>query len=320
MYLRKGLSLVEVLTAIFIMGLGVISILTLFPLGAMRMGQAFRDERSALAAYNADQFFRSYWKTYVVEATTPDPFFSALDQPALGMPPCLPHEASYPVVVDPMGYLARAGQPNQNWLGDTPTLTRIPRRNLQIVGNNPLAALALCSLRDGVVTDDNGNPTPDRELRYNFLWVVQRPTNANLYYASLTVVVFDRRAHMYAPPGSEQVFPGINFAPGQTQLVLPVPRNQIEIRSGDWVMDATIHDPTSGIPLGRPGMRHAHFYRVTAITETPGGTQLEVQPPLRIPADNLRDPSTGNPIPYTGTLVLMRGVSGVFIRSPLTGN
>jgi len=287
------------------------------------MGQAFRDERSALAAYNADQFFRSYWKTNVVEATN-DPFFSALDQPAPDMPRCLPHEASYPVVVDPMGYLARAGQQNQNWLGDTPTLnqnwlgdtptlTRIPRCNLQIVGNNPLAALALCSLRDGVVTDDNGNPTPDRELRYNFLWVVQRPTNANRYYANLTVVVFDRRAHMYAPPGSEQVFPGINFAPGQTRLVLPVPRNQVEIRSGDWVMDATVYDPTSGITLGRPGMRHAHFYRVSAITETPGGTQLEVQPPLRIPAD-------GDPTPYTGTLVLMRGVSGVFIRSPLTGN
>lgn len=314
MYLRKGLSLVEVLTAIFIMGLGVISILTLFPLGAMRMGQAFRDERSALAAYSADQFFRSYWKTYVVEALAPDPFFQALDQPAPGMPPCLPHEASYPVMVDPMGYLARAGQPNQNWLGDPPTLTRISRRNLQIVGNNPFAALALCSLRDGVVTDDNGTPIPDRELRYNFLWVVQRPINANRFYANMTVVVFDRRAHMYAPPGSEQVFHRPIFTPGQTRLFLTgVSRNQIEIRSGDWVMDATIHDPTSGLNVGRAGMRHAQFYRVTAITETAAGTQLEVEPPLRNPAD-------GNSTPYLGTLVLLRGVSGVFIRSPLTGN
>ena len=326
MSLRKGLSLVEVLTAIFITGLGIISILTLFPLGAMRMAQAFRDERSALAAYNAEQFFRSYWKKHVVEAAPLDRFiWEALDQPAAGMPPCLPHEPSYPVVVDPMGFLARAGLLNQSWFGDTPTPTRIPRRNLQVVGNNPTAALSLCSLRDGITADDNGNPTPEREFRYNFLWVVQRPINANLFHASLTVVVFDRRAPMYVPPGSEQVFHNVTFNPGQTSLLLPgVSPNQLEIRSGDWVMDGTIYDddPSSGIAVCRPGLRHAYFYRVTAMTET----FLEIQPPLRTPATlleiqpPLRTPADGNLASYPGTLILLRGVSGVFVRHPLTGD
>jgi len=324
MSLRKGLSLVEVLTAIFITGLGIISILTLFPLGAMRMAQAFRDERSALAAYNAEQFFRSYWKKHVVEAAPPDPFFSALDQPAPGMPPCLPHEPSYPVVVDPMGFLARAGLPNQSWFGDTPT--RIPRWNLQVVGTNPTAALSLCSLRDGITADDNGNPTPEREFRYNFLWVVQRPRNADRFHANLTIVVFDRRAPMYVPPRSEQVFHNVTFNPGQTSLLLEhipgVSPNQLEIRSGDWVMDGTIYDPSSGIAVGRPGLRHAYFYRVTAMTET----QLEIQPPLRTPATQLeiqpplRTPADGNLASYPGTLILLRGVSGVFVRHPLTGD
>jgi len=318
MSLRKGLSLVEVLTAIFITGLGIISILTLFPLGAMRMAQAFRDERSALAAYNAEQFFRSYWKKHVVEAAPLDRFiWEALDQPAAGMPPCLPHEPSYPVVVDPMGFLARAGLLNQSWFGDTPTPTRIPRRNLQVVGNNPTAALSLCSLRDGITADDNGNPTPEREFRYNFLWVVQRPRNADRFHANLTIVVFDRRAPMYVPPRSEQVFHNVTFNPGQTSLLLP---NQLEIRSGDWVMDGTIYDPSSGI--GRPGLRHAYFYRVTAMTET----FLEIQPPLRTPATlleiqpPLRTPADGNLASYPGTLILLRGVSGVFVRHPLTGD
>ena len=315
MSLRKGLSLVEVLTAIFITGLGIISILTLFPLGAMRMAQAFRDERSALAAYNAEQFFRSYWKKHVVEAAPLDRFiWEALDQPAAGMPQCLPHEPSYPVVVDPMGFLARGGLPNQNWFGDPPTPTRIPRLNLQVVGTNPTAALralSLCSLRDGITTNDNGNPTPEREFRYNFLWVVQRPRNADRFHANLTIVVFDRRAPMYVPPRSEQVFHNVTFNPGQTSLLLEhipgVSPNQLEIRSGDWVMDGTIYDPSSGI--GRPGLRHAYFYRVTAMTET----QLEIQPPLRTPAD-------GNLASYPGTLILLRGVSGVFVRHPLTGD
>jgi len=315
MSLRKGLSLVEVLTAIFITGLGIISILTLFPLGAMRMAQAFRDERSALAAYNAEQFFRSYWKKHVVEAASRDPFFLALDQPAAGMPPCLPHEPSYPVVVDPMGFLARGLlMLNQNWFGDPPT--RIPRRNLQVVGNNPTAALSLCSLRDGIVADDNGNPL-EREFRYNFLWVVQRPRNADRFHANLTIVVFDRRAPMYVPPRSEQVFHNVTFNPGQTSLLLEhipgVSPNQLEIRSGDWVMDGTIYDPSSGIAVDRPGLRHAYFYRVTAMTETPTGTLLEIQPPLRTPAD-------GNLASYRGTLILLRGVSGVFVRHPLTGD
>jgi len=319
MSLRKGLSLVEVLTAIFITGLGIISILTLFPLGAMRMAQAFRDERSALAAYNAEQFFRSYWKKHVVEAAPPDPFIWALDQPAPGMPPCLPHEPSYPVVIDPMGYLARG---RQNWVGDS--LTLIPRRNLQVVDQvvdtNLTAALSLslslCSLRDGITADDNGNPTPEREFRYNFLWVVQRPRNADRFHANLTIVVFDRRAPMYVPPRSEQVFHNVTFNPGQTSLLLPgVSPNQLEIRSGDWVMDGTIYDddPSSGIAVGRPGLRHAYFYRVTAMTETTTGTLLEIQPPLRTPAD-------GNLASYPGTLILLRGVSGVFVRHPLTGD
>jgi hypothetical protein len=89
----------------------------------------------------------------------------------------------------------------------------------------------------------------------------------------------------------------------------------LEIRSGDWVMDGTIYDPSSGI--GRPGLRHAYFYRVTAMTETTTGTLtgtlLEIQPPLRTPAD-------GNLASYPGTLILLRGVSGVFVRHPLTGD
>lgn len=302
---RSGLTLIEVLTAIFIMGLGVIAILTLFPLGAMRMAQAFRDERSALAAANADQFMRSYWKLKIVEQPTPtEPFFLALDNPGGGLPPPGPQEPSYPVFVDPMGYVARNGLPNQAWVGDTPS--RLPRRTLQTVGSNPSAALALCSLRDGIYADEGGTPI-DRELRYNYLWIIQRPVNANRYTASLTIVVFDRRANLYVPPDSEQVFL-VDFIPGQTNLFIPgISRSQLEIRSGDWALDGTIYDGSQG----RPGMRHAHFYRVTAIADVPGGVQLELQTPIRPPADN-----GGS---YSGTLVLLRGVSGVFVRPLLAG-
>jgi Tfp pilus assembly protein PilV len=41
---RAGLSRVEVLVAMFIMALGMIALLTLFPLGALQMGQALKDD------------------------------------------------------------------------------------------------------------------------------------------------------------------------------------------------------------------------------------------------------------------------------------
>src|SRR5437764_12521596 len=70
---RPGLSLTEVLVALFVMALGTIAILTMFPLGMLQMGQALKDDRTSQAASSADGYMRWYWKTYVVEANPPEP-------------------------------------------------------------------------------------------------------------------------------------------------------------------------------------------------------------------------------------------------------
>ena len=44
---RSGITLVEVLVAILIMGVGMIALLTLFPLGALNIAQALKDDRAA---------------------------------------------------------------------------------------------------------------------------------------------------------------------------------------------------------------------------------------------------------------------------------
>ena len=44
---RAGVTLIEVLVAIFIMGIGLLALLTLFPLGALRMAKAIQDDRAA---------------------------------------------------------------------------------------------------------------------------------------------------------------------------------------------------------------------------------------------------------------------------------
>lgn len=53
---QAGIALVEVLIAIFIMGIGLLALLTLFPLGAIEMAQAIPDDRTAAAAGDAVAF------------------------------------------------------------------------------------------------------------------------------------------------------------------------------------------------------------------------------------------------------------------------
>src|SRR6266478_2561766 len=50
---RPATTLVEVLVAIFVMGIGLLALLTLFPLGALSMAQAIKDDRAGLAADDA---------------------------------------------------------------------------------------------------------------------------------------------------------------------------------------------------------------------------------------------------------------------------
>src|SRR5205809_6653780 len=50
---RPAVTLVETLVAIFVMGLGMLALLVLFPFGALTMAQAIKDDRTAHAAGNA---------------------------------------------------------------------------------------------------------------------------------------------------------------------------------------------------------------------------------------------------------------------------
>jgi len=309
---RSGLTLVEVLTALFILALGVIAILTMFPLGASQMAIAVRDNRSTECAFNADAYLRNYWKTQVVEAGGGgEPFYASLfdPDPTAGAG-AFPHgvtatgtDMSLPVIIDPMGSVARLNtDPSMYWVGDGGA-TNIPRRNLALLGSSPQLAQRTCTLMDTLGYDEFGVPTDDREMRYNWLWVVQLPNCSNAKTANMTVVVFDRRAHLYAPTGSEAVYPVATVNPGTTSLVFS---SAPDMKPGAWIMDATVYSAANPT-VGRPGIRHANFYRVTAVD----GVNVELQSPIKTPSDN-------NNAAYTGTFVVLRGVSGVYSRPPLT--
>ena len=321
MYRRAGLTLTEVLVTLGILALGILAILTLFPLAASQMAIAVRENRSAQAALAADSFFRAYWKTEIVDRardglTIMEPFYHTLtDGGGAPLPPALDDEASYPVVVDPFGYASRNSLLLQNTVGDAPgmpPITNLRRRTLGMIGDpshpryTPLTQfpLRLCSLPDGLGYDEYGRPNADREYRYNWLWVVQRPLNRNRFQTDLTVVVFDRRPYRYAPPGMEAVYSAHNVTPLSSTVILD---GITDLKPGNWIMDATITNPaTTGLRI-----RHANFYQVVSVTEFGNQTALELQTPIKVRSD-------GSKNPYDGTFVVFRGVCGVSVRPPLT--
>lgn len=328
---RAGTSLLEVLVALGIMAVGALGAFVLFPVASINMSRALIDDRATTCAISADGQIRDVHKRYVVETEfngTPstEPYWLAFDTatPATAAAPGgvapLPHEPSVPVVVDPMGMFARPtafGGPST--VGDN-NGTLVPRRNLSFINTSTLG-LRFCSQTDGLTyteggTVDSSNISTMRELRYNWLWVLQRPVNRDKYTVRQQVVVFDKRVHLYAPPGSEATYPAA-FIPGST-VIGGIPNTAEGMRKGAWIMDATIGTDVAGRVV-----RNAEFYRITSVTEdtttNPATYQLEVHKPIAR-ADGQNSLSNPASFGYIGSLVLMPTVVEVFERPPLTGN
>jgi type II secretory pathway pseudopilin PulG len=152
---RSGITLVEVLVAIFVMALGLMALLTLFPVGALSMAQAIQAERAAEASQNANALFRINWKQLVeTNPGMPDPtnLDPALENPCpvAGYLPdrsqTNPMDPSYPVLIDAAGVNALPagampppppGPPAPNfrdWVAGM-TCAGVPRRTLTSIAN-----------------------------------------------------------------------------------------------------------------------------------------------------------------------------------------
>lgn len=311
---RPGTSLMEVLVGFGILGIGVASVISLFPFAALTVGKALLDDRTTTCALTADGQLRDIHKRNVVEVGegSNEPYYQRLDVGDGTRPALQPSEMgpSYPVFIDPMG-LAATRPAVVGALAPPAQNTHIPRVNLSTVVNSSTIpgeqarhALRFCSQLDGLTFNEDGAVPGGfdmRELRYNWLWVVQRPVNRDRYALRMQVVIFNQRVHQYPASMTETVYPNLTFTPGQTTLG-GVPATA-EIRRGSWVMDA-------GNPgaAGVPQLRHAEFYRVVSVDETTGA--LELHRPIHRP-----DGFTNQ---YTANLVVLSGVADVYERPLMT--
>ena len=320
---RTASSMTEVLVTLLVLAVCLTSAIALYPLATITVGQALANDRAVSCAGTGDGYIRDYHNRNVVEVgdNSSEPYYIALDNGVAGAPPIPKNSAdpSYPVIIDPVGYFARLGQPGQSRFGDNGG-TNIPRCSLNTFANDKKDAAAEHAIRlfyqlDGLNYDQDGivqQGVGMRELRYSWLFVVQRPVNRDRYNLTLDVIVFDKRHPLYAPPGAESVYWAV-FTPGRTAIT-NVPTTA-EVTKGSWVMDATVIPGTT--------IRHAKAYRVVGVTEVAdaGGAityTLELDKPVRR-VDGRSSDSNPAAFAYNGTLVVLKGVFAVLERPMLTG-
>lgn len=363
---RAGATLIEVLVAIFVMAIGLLALLTLFPLGALRMAQAIQDERTAQAAVSAHALshlnlpnlvdpppgagpalvnprFQEAWPLVApppggLSITDPykDPYPPGTQPPAWkGAHADMP---SYPVFVDPVGFqTAPAGLPQQYSLASSYYMSR---RGVKFApGSRPDLIYRWFTLLDDIEFESDltagtpgaprllgaGSPQFNRDVRYSYALMCQRPRYGDPSVVNVSVVVYNKRPlsltgslslpeyayKTYFDPGNQLVTVDYSAAGS-----VPPP-----IRVGDWLLDTTEYKrpPVGGNVYGSA---HANFYRVVGINEIADPTgqnrqlvQFEVQTPLR-GFDNskglLTDPNYG----YIGTCMVLEGVAEVFEKGP----
>jgi type II secretory pathway pseudopilin PulG len=311
---RSGATLVEVLVAIFIMSIGLLALLALFPLGVISMAQAIQDDRASHCASNATSLavaLNLHLDANVVAGfKNPGPDLTVPNSQAVDPDPNGP---SWPVFVDGVGNATAQGEYSQ-WLAAYPYgITR----KAPTYANSNTTVLQSFTLLDDLRFGANGAPSfpVDREGNFSWAYLMRRPRYSNAAAVNMDVVVYSRRSvnlsAALAMP--EYYYTGqvdlVGSRPNVIVLTWSAGQNPPPVRAGGWILDATPNSTQQGgQTLYSPG--HARFYRVVGINEVanPNTVELEVQ-------DNLQDfsvqPGPNNP---TGRFIVLDSVVEVFPR------
>lgn len=262
---RPGITLLEVLTAIFIMGIGMLALLTLFPLGALSMARAVRDDRAATIAANAAAVAAMF---DLRNDTNLEAAFTAYAPTDANAP-------SNPVFVDPQV----SGLPGARPLGEYPagagtTSPGIRRTGPTWATTNQTIARWF-TLQDELEFDTLGGakgwPTSvNRPGTYSLAYLVRRPRKDARDFTELTVVVYAQRAtdSFLAEPVYYNGAPTLLGTSGTNTLSVPyTPPNKPDIRKGMWLLDTTADLPKQIV--------NGHVYKVESVTErVQGGNQF----------------------------------------------
>lgn len=287
---RPGITLIEVLVAIFIMAIGLLALLTLFPLGALRMSQALQNDRAASCASAAVNICDGY-------GFRNDPtldFINPAPPNANGYPPTAQAGGGFPVFLDPYGVangspplglsniVTMPNPPTPGILRMAPSVIPPPYSTPNAnpaLPNNPVPGLIASryfTLLDDMTFVTNGLPDTSsgviqRGDRYTWGIMLHRlqPYSPSSL-PSVTVVVYAGRAT--ALPGGDTTYSAAGNSQ-DTQVILTHAGTPPTIRRGTWILDTSYEPATSSV--------HGDFYRVVSVTTIDAThVSLELQNPL----------------------------------------
>jgi prepilin-type N-terminal cleavage/methylation domain-containing protein len=294
---RRGVTLLEVLTAIFIMGVGLLAILTLFPLGALSMARAVRDDRAAQFGANAASWasaidLRNDQAVATALGTVPAAITGANGFVLLTPTTPNANDPGYPVYVDP--YYAIIGSTSLGSYspgGTTRLGTTTP--GLQRVSMNMITSLPGAQRRPAIARwftfqDEieflqggypSGNGAINRPGTYTCAFMVRRPKFGTPQLTQLSVIVYANRS-LDTVAGETTITDTVNNpiqALGTAgQNGLNVFSGKPNIRKGTWILDTTTKGAASGT-----GVVNGYFYQVASVTDTGTGLFLELETPLK---------------------------------------
>ena len=260
---RKGPTLLEVLISIFIMGIGMLSVLAMFPAAADMMGRAITNSQIAEGLVNArgmqdgvDWISRSgpyyqylnapVWKS----PTTDTPVFLLLDQYAVSG-----GVTSFSNLSIEVGSISGAAS----------TAGKFFTCNSDLILN-----------KQGVANfDDDGNSVPvEREAKFTIAHFFTKPTPiTNQNYIKRNILVFKDRSQVIT--SNDLTYYQISSFISTNQFTLSVNSNGV-LKTRQWVMI------TDSLPNAYPSA--VDFYEISSVDDSGTYTTIEISPSL---------PSTG---------------------------
>ncbi len=284
---RKGLSLLEVLISIFIMGIGMLSVLAMFPAAADMMGRAITNAQMAEGLVNArgmqdgvDWTSSAYSKFVTVPIKNPNtsppiatgwfnqpagetPSFLLLDQfAALG---AVYRFNNLPIEIGSLNAFTFPGNTPIDSTSGNPSRTEIAARFFTCNSDLILNKAGIANL-----DDDGSTVLVEREAKFTLAHLFTRPmpiTNPN--YIKRNVLVFKDRSQVLN--GNDFTYYQISSASSTNQFTLSVNANGA-LKNRQWVM---VTDSVSNVyPTA------VDFFEISTVDDSGANTTIEINPAI----------------------------------------